>query len=1050
MSKFFSALFIIGSVLSGVQVASAQSPAPQSPNIYVTGLYVQESKVREGAVVQGAFRLENKDGVTYSGLKYSLLLSRYIDIGIPGETLDDKTFGPITLGPKESKLVSFSYTLPKGVAGDDLGIRIRVVTDSGLKLAWDDEQFQVVGEKIASLSVSDSSVIVNGEKYDVEEGPTAYPSDTASYVATISNPGNAAVNLIPTVSLYKKDLSGKFVTKTTVPAVKIGAKSQGQFIFTLPLNLDPEIYVGKVTFADEKGVARVSLASFRYIIGGDIVTIQNMKSDVVSAASGQLVTLTIDYTGSPVDIGSTTAQRQVGSAILAVKLYNEKNEVIGTARETSEFQYSGSKTIAIKTSASAAALRAVVTVSKDGRTIGSSNAVLSLSESGAEKTHVSLTDTLMIVFGFGIAVVLFVLWKLRKNHMPPPQVMPLAGLILLITAVGFLALPSKTFAFTTNGPSTASFNLNSTIFGEEGNKNVDWRPMVVLKLTTETRGSQNTLGLGEKFYIDLDTTIPACQNKPSMVGYQVKYLDGGTWKNMGTTTRSTGTGKDHPYTYNDTIRCGDGTGAKCVTTSSGSAYGGMYVAPTTPGTYRIYMMVFNDPLINLQLYPNRGSAAFVHAYTDADKWPDNEVNFGWVMGYQEFTVVDLNPKGDVQIESITNDTSASFDDHRPKLLSRYWNNVGGTAVYLSSPLTTSLFKELPAGGGYTTSLDANYPEGKTGPTYTPVEISRGTVGNMFAAVSLNFKTIFSFLSRPAFAAGPIGTPASCNRAIPENPTNIEVGKCFYARGGAECSPTLFEPLSVRGLPSDTECKADLYYAPGGFEVKGGMVTKIVYKFGQTPFDFSVSAAPLTLAKGETVINPVTVTKDASTSKVEAVVLSVISVSTPDITAEWVDDPSCTPNSTCSEDLRVIAKASISPGIYTVSLQGTSVSGVVRTANFQVTIPSLGNLKASCKATVKIPNGGVEDPATQAGVNQDVTWSAIVDDGVGPYTYTWTGTDLPATGIVTDSNSFIKRYGQLGRKKVTLVVTDKNGVSSTPQECSAKGVLVKVNPIWREN
>ena len=81
-----------------------------------------------------------------------------------------------------------------------------------------------------------------------------------------------------------------------------------------------------------------------------------------------------------------------------------------------------------------------------------------------------------------------------------------------------------------------------------------------------------------------------------------------------------------------------------------------------------------------------------------------------------------------------------------------------------------------------------------------------------------------------------------------------------------------------------------------------------------------------------------------------------------------------------------------------------------------------------------PSNGLDigcyaDPTT-AVANQPVTWSAEATGGVGPYTYTWSGSD----GLSGSGSSITQYYATGGDKSAIVTVTSADGQSGT-RACS---------------
>ena len=74
-------------------------------------------------------------------------------------------------------------------------------------------------------------------------------------------------------------------------------------------------------------------------------------------------------------------------------------------------------------------------------------------------------------------------------------------------------------------------------------------------------------------------------------------------------------------------------------------------------------------------------------------------------------------------------------------------------------------------------------------------------------------------------------------------------------------------------------------------------------------------------------------------------------------------------------------------------------------------------------------GCYSDP-NNASINQPITWTVEVTGGVGPYTYSWSGTD----GISGSSETLIKYYSTSGEKNAVVSVSSADGKTGT-RACS---------------
>jgi hypothetical protein len=80
----------------------------------------------------------------------------------------------------------------------------------------------------------------------------------------------------------------------------------------------------------------------------------------------------------------------------------------------------------------------------------------------------------------------------------------------------------------------------------------------------------------------------------------------------------------------------------------------------------------------------------------------------------------------------------------------------------------------------------------------------------------------------------------------------------------------------------------------------------------------------------------------------------------------------------------------------------------------------------------------------ANVHEGVTWTANVSGGTGPYTFSWSGTDVPEENPPS-SQQFVINYETTGMKQATVVVNDSAENQST---CQVTIINIGVSPFFR--
>jgi hypothetical protein len=197
------------------------------------------------------------------------------------------------------------------------------------------------------------------------------------------------------------------------------------------------------------------------------------------------------------------------------------------------------------------------------------------------------------------------------------------------------------------------------------------------------------------------------------------------------------------------------------------------------------------------------------------------------------------------------------------------------------------------------------------------------------------------------------------------------------------------------------------------------------------FDYSLSnSGNVTITKGGSPVSGQnTVTKTLLSTDTQLVDLSLTGV--PADIAYTISSRDCSP--TCQSTITFTAELGDSTGTYLVTVTGTPLN---KTTSFNLTInPSSGPI-VSCIAA----------PVSSVKVGQSVSWAANVSGGTAPYTYTWSGTNIPNDPAPT-TNPFNITYTTVGLKTAQAVVRDSNGSTST---CNPAGtVYVNFDPKFEE-
>lgn len=199
----------------------------------------------------------------------------------------------------------------------------------------------------------------------------------------------------------------------------------------------------------------------------------------------------------------------------------------------------------------------------------------------------------------------------------------------------------------------------------------------------------------------------------------------------------------------------------------------------------------------------------------------------------------------------------------------------------------------------------------------------------------------------------------------------------------------------------------------------------------TGFDYSLSnSGDVSITKGSSPVSGYTdITKTLISSSTEAVTLSLTGA--PAGVSYSFSAQGCAPR--CVSRLLFTVDSTAPNGNYGITVTGTPLD---RTTSLTLTIGGSNGPTLSCVAS----------PVSSVRVGQRVTWTANVSGGSAPYTYTWSGTNIPTSPAPT-TNPFSIIYTTVGLKTAQATVRDSAGRTST---CNPAGsVYVNFDPKFEE-
>jgi len=168
----------------------------------------------------------------------------------------------------------------------------------------------------------------------------------------------------------------------------------------------------------------------------------------------------------------------------------------------------------------------------------------------------------------------------------------------------------------------------------------------------------------------------------------------------------------------------------------------------------------------------------------------------------------------------------------------------------------------------------------------------------------------------------------------------------------------------------------------------------------------------------------TISKTLSAGNTEAVSLSLSGV--PFGVSYAISPNACSP--TCSSTITFTVGPTAPVGTRTITVTGSPLS---KQTSFNLIISGNPSI-VSCSVT-----------PTTIRIGESVTWTGTITGGTPPFTYRWSGTNIP-TNPAPSANPYSRSYNTIGQKTAVMTVTDADNLQSSCPISGAGSASVQVN------
>jgi hypothetical protein len=476
------------------------------PEVYIDNITLDKETYVAGQTISGTYIMRNAKDMTVSKVATELSIGTNYENGVYGELFGTIKGAFISLKPFESREVKFTYTIPQALGGNNFGLNVRAVLDTGIYLGWDDAMITITDLKPAA-TVTQSALTVGEKVYPLQAGPTLEANAKPSLGITLTNTNNTSLTITPQVDIIDF-VTGEKLTTLKDTQLILAAGQKKEITIALPMfDGKAGIYSGKIYFVDSQGALASAHTPFRYVIGGDIAHITGLSADKDVVTKGETVTVSMNYSGAPRDV-ETFAQTASTNADLTLRVYNERNKIIAVTKRTMDFNQGSVLQIPVVASGDAKALFAEVVAMKDGKELAHYASALSSNYDAARRNALQQkTVKFALAIGIIVAIILISYRAIRdRAH-------PFAVLILALVGVAAFASAPRAEAFTVDSfvaPPAQVQQWSRDFLGTQGTLG---SPDGVI-VTVNNPGEGEIMAPGEKFRVQVRTQSLACGNTP--------------------------------------------------------------------------------------------------------------------------------------------------------------------------------------------------------------------------------------------------------------------------------------------------------------------------------------------------------------------------------------------------------------------------------------------------------------------------------------------------------------------------------------------------------
>ncbi len=350
----------------------------QDQQVYTSSVLTTKESYVAGDNIDYSFQLYNATPFDVNALYYKVIISD----AVRGDRSASYTVrGPLSIQAGATIKVIDQVGAPKSLLGEQVVIRIVPVIHSGVTYPYAQSKPFVVKNTLPAFEMGSWVLTTNdGNLYPFQAGPSLYQNATPSS-ATIDiwlKPQPQVEKVKYNIQVFKRaagigaPVFSNFSDVLVVAPEDIKKEEEGGLDISIPLptfSYTPGVYEAYIEFLDENNIVRAPIIVARYIVQGDVASIQFARTNKDTVTKGEKITLITSITGSPTDIFTRNQSIKSTPVHMSAEILNEKDEVVGSVTKNIVLTEDFFDETELVAQESAKAMYVHVLVTKDGKTL---------------------------------------------------------------------------------------------------------------------------------------------------------------------------------------------------------------------------------------------------------------------------------------------------------------------------------------------------------------------------------------------------------------------------------------------------------------------------------------------------------------------------------------------------------------------------------------------------------------------------------------------------------------------------------------------------------